>query len=279
MGHPVRDARYLRALRQSPDARGQAIAAGELGRLAITAGRATSVDSAIVAGAFASEETVRRLQAMIVAASLAEIGDETTTGRAVAALAAYVNPDSAVTHYASRPVWWLGWLVGAHHATAGDTAIALRWINAIRMFPPGGEPEDFPLALEADLRARLAARSGQLARALQEARTAYGIWTLHSESQLESMPEPLLRFHLATLLLRAGERQEAQALLSSLVPPTTWMGALTARASFELGELARAAGDERAAIVHYARSRELWDDAGPGATRWLAAVTERMAGS
>ncbi len=77
--------------------------------------------------------------------------------------------------------------------------------------------------------------------------------------------------------MRVGQPDSAYALFSSLVPPTTWMGFLTARASFELGDLAAARGDTGIAAFHYTRALRHWEDAGRGATQWVERTRERMA--
>jgi hypothetical protein len=64
----------------------------------------------------------------------------------------------------------------------------------------------------------------------------------------------------------------------SLVPPTTWAGFLTARASFELGDIDLAAGDHAMAVFHFGRAIGIWEDAGPGATTWLEQTRDRLAG-
>jgi hypothetical protein len=62
----------------------------------------------------------------------------------------------------------------------------------------------------------------------------------------------------------------------SLVPPPTWTGFLTVRASFELGELEQASGDVPAVAFRHRRVLALWQDAGPGAAAWLAGTREKL---
>ncbi len=272
---PDRAAAYLDALRASTDPGAASMGRGETARLAITRGDAASVGAAIEAGEF-RPESVNTLHAHIVAAALAGIGEDAVTRRSVAALAAYVRPDSALAHFETRPVWWFGWLIGAHHATSGERAVAQQWIETIGTLPRGGTSQDYVGSLQADLRARLAARAGDFATALDEANRAYTLWSIHTENQPEALPEPAMRFHLAMLYAQAGQSERAQALFTSLVPPTTWMGFLTARASFELGELAQARGDAGSAAFHYTRALRLWEGAGSGATAWLSSVRDRL---
>jgi hypothetical protein len=273
---PVRAAAYYNALRLSTDPLAGALGDGEMARLAIARGDAARVDSAISAGAFQRNATFRTLQAHIVAASLAGISDTAVTRRTADRLADYITPDSALAHFESRPIWWFGWLIGAYYATSGDTTVTRRWIDAIGTLPAGGSPREYRAALQADLRARLAVRAGDMRSALDEARAALSLWSIHTENQPEAWPEPAMRFHLAMLHLQAAQPDSAYALFSSLVPPTTWMGYLTARASFELGDIALSRGDAGMAAFHYTRALRLWEGAGPGATEWLARVRERL---
>ncbi len=78
-----------------------------------------------------------------------------------------------------------------------------------------------------------------------------------------------MRLNLALLLQDAGQRPEAVALLSSLVPPTTWMGFLTGRADFELGRLAAREHDGEAAMLHLGRALALWAEGGPDVSAWV----------
>ncbi len=77
-----------------------------------------------------------------------------------------------------------------------------------------------------------------------------------------------MRFHLA-LLYRANDMPDsATAVLRSLVPPTSWMGFLTARASYELGELAENRGDLAEAARQYRRAFRYWQHGGPEIAPW-----------
>jgi len=77
-----------------------------------------------------------------------------------------------------------------------------------------------------------------------------------------------MRFQMAVLLRATGRPDSAAVLLRSLVPPTTWMGFYTARASLELGELAEGRGDRQAAARHYAMALALWRWGGPEVAMW-----------
>ncbi|MGH7502696.1 MAG: hypothetical protein ACREL7_13195 [Longimicrobiales bacterium] len=268
---------YNEALRETPDPAAVVLAESELARLDIAAGHSARVDSAIATGAFRTNALFRTLQFIIVAASLAGIGEENVTKGAVAQLSAYLPPDSALAYFETRPVWWGGWLIGAYHAAAGDTMIAKRWSAAIGTLPPGGTSDDYIGALQADIAARLASRRGDLDTALREARRAYELWTIHSDIAVESSPAPAMRFHLGKLHQQAGHVDDARALFTSLVPPTTWAGFLTARASVELGDLEADRGDMAMAAFHYRRALQYWEDAGPGATMWRQSARDRLA--
>ena len=67
-------------------------------------------------------------------------------------------------------------------------------------------------------------------------------------------------------------------MLSSLVLPTSWMGFLTARADFELGELSLAAGDAAAARLHFTRTVDVWGRGGPPVSAWADRARERLRG-
>ena len=94
------------------------------------------------------------------------------------------------------------------------------------------------------------------------------LWTIHTNNDLEFSPSPVMRLNLALLLRDSGQPVEATALLSSLVPPTSWMGFLTVRASYELGALAADRGDREVAATWFGRVLEQLDDPGPAADVW-----------
>jgi len=205
------------------------------------------------------------------------VGDPAAARRAADDLTPYIPPDSVLAHWETRPVWWTAWLIGAWHAQSGDTAVAHRWLVVMRTFPPGGSSEDYVGSLQADIEARLAARTGDYERALERARTAYRLWTIHADNASEAVAEPAMRLHLALQYRAAGQADSARALLSSLVPPTTWLGFLTARASYELGELEQERGDAAAAAFHYRRALSFWDGGGPAVEAWAARTRDRLA--
>jgi serine/threonine-protein kinase len=228
-------------------------------RLAVARGRVRSTDSALAAGAQRAQLGVE-LQArqLLAAAAVSGFARPADVRRAVDALVAGFPVDSALAQFERRPVWSTGWVAAAYHAMYGDTSYARRWHAAFGTFPGGGTSQDYRGSLQADIEARLAARRGDLPTALALASRALELWTIHTNVQPEQLPEPAMRFHFAALLRATGRPDSAAALFRSLVPPTTWMGFLSARARLELGELAEARGDVAGAAVHYGDALAYW---------------------
>jgi hypothetical protein len=222
-------------------------------------GRWHAIDSLRRAGVFAMMTDFDRVvDRLIVAGAIAGAGDDVLATRSLASLAKGHPPDSALAQVNRAMIWQDGWLIGACEAMYGDTVLARRWQIALGALPAGSPPL-YATALRADIAARLAARRGDRATALDEARHAYVAWSDHSSASLEITPEPAMRFHLAGLLRAAGKTDSAVALFRSLVMPTTWMGFYTARSSLELGELMEQAGDRAAARTHYLIASRLWE--------------------
>jgi tetratricopeptide (TPR) repeat protein len=208
------------------------------------------------------------VQRFLVAAALTGVGDTAVGRRAAESLAEYVRPETALEEFETKPVWWTAWLIGAYHAMYGDTALASRWRATIGTFPPGGTSRDYVGALQADLDARRLARAGLLDSALVRSGQAHDLWTIHTENQAEAFPAPMIRFQSAMLLAATGRPDSAAALLQSLVPPTTWMGFLTARASYELGRLEAQRGNRDEAARHYQMALRLWERGGAEVADW-----------
>ncbi len=246
----------------------QWLAAAATARLHIAEGRLVEVDEAAQAGDYQSGELYKHLYRFQAAAALAGVGDPAVADRAVSWLAEYITPDSALVYWETRPVWWTGWLVAAHNAAFGDTLVTRRWHETITTFPEGGTPLDYRGGLQADLEARLAVRRGDLVGALEHAKTAFQLWSIHTENDWEAIAEPQMRFHLGMLYRANDQPDSAAAMLRSLVPPTAWMGFLTARASFELGELAENRGDLAEAARQYRRAFRYWQHSGPEIAPW-----------
>jgi len=241
---------------------------GERARLRIAEGRTRDLEAEIANGGFRTFDQYRTLQRMLVAAALIGVGDTAVGRRAADALAEYVRPETALAEFETKPVWWTGWLIGAFHASFGDTAVATRWRATLGTFPPGGTSRDYVGALQADLDARRLARSGLLDSALTRSTRAHELWTIHTENAFESLPAPMIRFESAMLLRAAGKPDSAAALLRSLVPPTTWMGFMTARASYELGRIEAGRGNRDEAARHYQMALRLWERGGSEIEGW-----------
>ncbi len=275
--HPERAELLLQKRLEAASPGGQAATAqAEQGRLWIAEGSIGRVDSMLQLGVYADSAVALALRAQLITATLAGVGDETIAGRTVAELENGLSPDSALRYFNRRPVWWIGWLLGAYHATFGDTAVTRRWQAALGTLPPGGTSRDYRAALQSDMEARMAARRGDVDTALVLAKRAYNLWTIHTENYAESDPEPAMRFHLGMLLRATNQPDSAAAMLRSLVPPTTWMGFRTARASFELGQLAETRGDFEAAARHYSRALTLWERGDPEIQPWRVQAREGL---
>jgi len=241
-------------------------ALGSMVQLLAATSRWRVVDSMRNANAFAIrpgfENAVDR---MTIAAA---IGGATSAPRAAQAaqrLSVGMPPDSARALFEKRNVWHDGWLIGAFNAMYGDTAFAGRWRAALGTLPAGGSPKEYARSLQADIDSRLALRRGDRSGALAHAHRAYALWDIHSENQLEMMPEPAIRFQLASLLRDAGRADSARALFSSFVPPTTWMGFYTARGALELADLEERSGRHGDAERHYMLAARLLEASDPDA--------------
>jgi hypothetical protein len=63
----------------------------------------------------------------------------------------------------------------------------------------------------------------------------------------------------------------------SLVPPTAWAGFLTARAAFELGQIAERDRRHGEAASYYARALDLWEHGGEEVAAWRNRAREAAA--
>ncbi len=247
----------------------QRTALGASIQLAMAEGRQQEVDSIARSGAYRPfPGLATQVNLLFVASAIAGVGDSSITQRGLRELVGLVPIDSASAYFETRPVWWAGWSIAAYNAMFGDSTVTRRWRAVIGSLPAGGTSDDYRGALQNDLDSRLAARRGDLQTALSLSERAFDLWTIHANNTLESQPEPAMRFHLATLLRATGRTDSAAALLRSLVPPTTWMGFYTTRASLELGEIAEAAGDRAAAARYYGMAASLWRRGGPEVATW-----------
>jgi tetratricopeptide (TPR) repeat protein len=250
---------------------------GEWARLRIAEGWTRELEERVAAGEFRTFDQFRWVQRLLVGAALTGVGDTAVARRAVAALSEYVRPETALEDWERKPVWWTAWLIAAYHATYGDSSVTARWRRTIGTFPPGGTSLDYVGALQADLDARLLARRGNLDSAAVLSGRAHQLWTIHTENVLESSPAPMIRFQMAMLLAATNRPDTAAALLRSLVPPTTWLGPVTARAAYELGRLEAAAGNATEAARHYQTAIKLWERGGEEVADWLALARSGLA--
>jgi tRNA A-37 threonylcarbamoyl transferase component Bud32/tetratricopeptide (TPR) repeat protein len=279
---PARAERLLQRVRaggapgQPPD-----FALGPLAQLWLAEGNVRRADSLLASGALNGSPYIRRLaQFNVVAADLAGVGAPDATARVLADLERDFPPDSVVAYLSTRAIWWGGWLIGAYHAAGENVQVTERWITALGRIPRDttASPRAWIEALQADLTARLAARRGDLPAALEAAQRAYRLWDVHSDNQTEAAPEPQMRLHLAMLQVATGHPDSAERYLRSLVPPTTWMGYLTARAWFELGRIAAQRDDVTHAAEAFNRALELWKLGGDEVSDWRRRAEEELRG-
>lgn len=258
---PDRAELLLAAAADVPDPQITGRVEGEMFRMGLARGRLETLAADLERGRYPGLGAGGTADRFLLAAALVGLADSATAHRAVGSLTAYVPPDSALAYFDERPVWWTAWVLGAYHAQMGDTAQARVWQDAIADFPEGGTSPDYRGALRADIDARLLSRRGDLGAATMAAERALELWGIHTENTYEAMPEPQMRFHLASLQKATGDDDAALWLFRSLVPPTSWFGFLSARAWLELGNLAEDDGDLAAARHHYQRALALWEDA------------------
>ncbi|MEE9132340.1 MAG: hypothetical protein V3U13_02150, partial [Gemmatimonadota bacterium] len=249
---------------------------GTLGRLQLwlAEGRIAAIDSLVDVGAFGYPMGVRR---HLVAAHLAGVGDSAIAAKAIPVLTEYLPADSLNHYFEDRPAWITGWTVGAYHATFGDTAEVRVWQRALESLPGGGTPLDYRASLSGDLDARLAVRRGDLETALNETRSAFTNWQIHSSNFWHDHPELAIRFQLAEIFRAQGAVEQAEWFYRSLVPPYGWLGFYTARSSFELGRIEEARGNREEALDHYLRAVRLWERGEPEVVgQWLARAQEGL---
>ena len=245
----------------------QSIGQGAQIQLWFGEGRIAMTDSLVRGGLM---QNIRQtLNRYFVAASMAGVGDAAATTRAVAELAAHAPMNSLDDYIDSKNmVWATGWAVAAYHAVFGDTLVARQWKNVIAQLPQNDRTWDWPAALAADIEARIAVNRGDIETAEREARIAYEAWGVHSSNELESHPEPAMRFHLAEILRSRGLLEESKRLYKSFVPPSNWSAFYTARSSWQLGVLAEHRGDLREAALHYSTALGLWSRGDASVAEW-----------
>ncbi len=252
-------------------------AKAEQARLLIAEGSVQRIDSMLRTGTYADSGVALAVRALLITATLAGVGNEDAAAHAARELASGLPPDSALALFQRRPVWWIGWLIGAYHATLGDTAVTRRWQAALGTLPGGGTSNDYRAALQSDMEARIAARRGDYDAALALAERAHNQWTIHTNNVPENHPETAMRFHLGMLLRATNRPDSAHAILRSLVLPTAWMGFQTARAAIALAELAEDRRDFEAAAKYYATALSLWERGDPEIEGWRTQARDGLA--
>ena len=251
------------------------IGSGVRVQLWLAEGRVAGVDSLLQTGEFSSFPML--INRHLVAALLTGVGDSSIAARAIADLTDYLPADSLAYYFYERPTWSTGWAVGAYQATFGDTTEASDWQRALESLPGDGTPLDYRASLSADIEARLAVRRGDLDAAERQSRFAYAQWGIHSNNLLHDHPELAMRFHMAQVFRARGATERAEWLYRSFVPPHSWVGFYTPRASFELGRIEEARGHSKEALDHYLRAMRLWERGEPEVVgRWLARTREAL---
>ncbi len=234
-----------------------------LARLLLAEGRTTEADSLRARLANGRQTTGSlAIERLLLTARIAGVGSDSVAEAAVAGMTTWVPIDSALALQTQREVWWNGWLLGAYHASRGDTAVARRWAGQLGALSRGSTRFDFAGALRADIEARLELRKGNLAAALAHARRAYDLWVVHTENASEVYPEVSMRYLLARLLRTDGKSDSAEALFRSLAPPTMWVGTYSPLASLEVAELAEERGAFREAADAYRNALRYWSRGG-----------------
>jgi len=261
--------------REGPGFKFNFAASVEAGLLAAL-GRWREVDSLSANGVYAAVAALDQgLAWKRVAAALPGVAETTGVRRAVAALTARVPIDSAPRWVEVAPVWKVGWLLGAYHATHGDTAIAARWRATLEMMPRGNL-FDWAGAEAADIGSRLHQRKGSADSAASLAAAAFRAWTIKIETAQDEDPEPAIRFRRAEGLLAVGRTDSAAAVFRSLIPPTTWAGLYTTRALLELGAIAARRGDPNAAARYFDWAMQYLELGGPEMAAWLVRARDGL---
>ena len=259
--------RTVRA-RSSPGPAFDLAARSELGLL-VAAGRLREADSVARAPGFAAVRGAPEMVARsLLSNSLWGFQDSALSTRVVHELEAEYPVDSAAAWVESQPIWIVSHLLGAWHATWGDTLRAIRWRDVARTFPKAGYPRDWGESIAEAIDGRLLDRRGDSAGARAHHEAAFRLWNIHTENQGDDTPEPHLRFRLAESLISQGLADSAAAIFRSLTPPTSWIGGHTARALFRLGEIAERRNDRRAAARYFDQALQLWELGGPEVGEW-----------
>ncbi len=273
---PDRGLALVRAVRSSagPGPAQDAAVRGEV-FLLIAAGRIREADSLSASPAVAAVPGTREAALRsILGNALWGFEDSAVTARAVAELDRAYPVDSALAWQERRPMWIVAHLLGAWHASRGDTARARRWRDAAMTYPKSGSPREWGEAIAEAIESRLLARSGDTVAARSHLDRAYKLYTIHTENQGDDTPEPHFRYALAESLLGAGLADSAAAILGSFVPPTSWLGGHVSRVYLHLGAIAERKGDRRAAAQRYDQALQLLELGGPEVAGWRRRAEE-----
>lgn len=237
-------------------------------------GRVAAVDSVVRVGGAEAVRSV--LNGAIVAADLAGVGNAAATARALEEMRRG-GPEARMPNARAGELNWAEvWAVAAYQAARGDTSRAREWSAVLEAHPAGDLDWDWIGAMQHDIEARIAVRRGDLARAETEARLAFTSWRIHSYTVFENHPELGMRFHLAQILQVREKDDEAVGLYRSFGPPHSWAGFYTARASYELGTIAEAAGNPQEASFRYGQALGLWERGGADVDTWRRAALDGL---
>ena len=253
----------------SPPGPGFELAARSEFGLLVPAGQLRRADSLANSQALAAVEGIKDAVARtLLANALWGFQDSALTARIVGELDATYLVDSALARIDRQPIWIVSHLLGAWHASWGDTLKAIRWRDEAKRFPKGGEPRDWGESIAEAIEGRLLDRRGDSAAARAHHERAFQLWRIHTENQIEDMPEPHLRFRFAELLLSQGLTDSAAAIFRSLTTPTAWLGGHSARAWLRLGEIEERRRNRTEAARMFDHALRLWENGGPEVEAW-----------
>ncbi len=240
----------------------------ELG-LMVPAGRLRQADSLANSPALAVVEGIKNTVARtLLANALWGFRDSVLTARIVGEMDSLYLVDSALARIDRQPIWIVSHLLGAWHASWGDTLKAIRWRDEARKFPKGGSPRDWGESIAEAIEGRLLDRRGDSAAARAHHERAFQLWRIHTENEIEETPEPHLRFRFAESLLSQGLTDSAATIFRSLTTPTAWLGGHTARAWLRLGEIEERRRNRTEAARMFDHALRLWENGGPEVDAW-----------
>jgi serine/threonine protein kinase/tetratricopeptide (TPR) repeat protein len=267
---PDRALQLIREVRRSsgPGPAFEMAARSELGLL-VPAGQLRRADSLANSPALVAVEGIKDAVARaLLANALWGFQDSALTARIVGELEVAYPVDSALARIDRQPIWIVSHLLGAWHASWGDTLKAIRWRDEARKFPKGDDPPDWGESIAEAIEGRLLDRRGDSAAARAHHERAFQLWRIHTENQIEETPEPHLRFRFAESLLSQGLTDSAATIFRSLTTPTAWLGGHTARAWLRLGEIEERRRNRTEAARMFDHALRLWENGGPEVDVW-----------